>query len=77
MNLYSKDPEKACSRIHDILQALDVITSPEQMRFPGLDFHPLKGGLKGHDAIKVNANWRITFSFDGKNLILVGYIDDH
>ena len=40
-------------------------------------FHPLKGGLKGHYSVTVNANWRAIFSFDGKDAILVDYLDYH
>jgi toxin HigB-1 len=47
------------------------------MNFPGLAFHALKGDMKGLYAVKVSANWRITFSFEGKDVILVDYIDYH
>ncbi len=35
----AKIQSKHADRIHDILQALDVIKLPEQMNFPGLGFH--------------------------------------
>ena len=65
------------SKVHDILQALDFATSPEQMNFPRLDFHKLKGNLKEFYAVKVSGNWRIIFGFEGTNAILVDYVDYH
>jgi toxin HigB-1 len=65
------------SKLHDILQALDFATAPEQMNFPGLGFHKLKGAFEGFYAVKVNGNWRVIFGFDGKDVILVDYIDHH
>jgi proteic killer suppression protein len=64
-------------KLHDILQALDVITDPEQMNFPGLRLHKLRGKLKGFYSVTVNKNWRVIFSFDGVNVILVDYLDYH
>lgn len=64
-------------KIHDVLQLLDVITEPSQMSLPGLRLHKLKGALKDHFSVTVNKNWRITFGFDGRNVILVDYIDYH
>ena len=47
------------------------------MAINGWDLHPLKGELAGHWSIKVNANWRVTFTFDGKDATLVDYRDYH
>ena len=73
----AKIQKKHADRIHDILQALDVITAPEQMNFPGLGFHKLRGQLKVHYSVKVSGNWRIIFGFDGQDVILVNYLDYH
>ena len=64
-------------RLHDILQVLDVATSPEQMRLPGLKLHKLSGDLKGFYAVNVSGNWRLTFKFDGQDAVLVDYRDYH
>jgi toxin HigB-1 len=64
-------------KLHDILQALDFSSSPEQMRLPGLNFHKLSGNLKGHYAVSVSGNWRLTFKFDGQDAVLVNYQDYH
>jgi len=39
--------------------------------------HALKGELKGHWAVWVDGNWRLTFTFEGKDAILVDYQDYH
>lgn len=44
---------------------------------PGWDLHKLTGNLKGHWAVKVSANWRLTFTFEGENAVLVDYQDYH
>ena len=47
------------------------------MDAPGWELHPLRGDLKNHWAGKVNGNWRLTFTFEGENVILVDYRDYH
>jgi hypothetical protein len=42
-----------------------------------LGWHPLKGDLSGHWSVTVNGNWRLTFSFEGEDAILVDYQDYH
>ena len=40
--------------------------------------HPLKGReLKGHFSVWVNGNWRMTFTFEGTDAVLVDYQDYH
>lgn len=73
----AKIQRKHAAKLHDILQALDFVTAPEQMNFPSLCFHQLKGKQKDFYAVKVNANWRVVFAFDGKDVILVDYTDYH
>ena len=59
------------------LGRLDASTSAADMNLPGWDWHPLKGDLAGHWAVKVSGNWRLTFTFDGKDAVLVDYQDYH
>jgi len=47
------------------------------MNAPGWKLHPLHGDLKGHWSVKVNGNWRLTFTFENENTILVDYKDYH
>jgi proteic killer suppression protein len=50
---------------------------PQDMNAPGNDLHPLKGDLAGHWSVWVNGNWRLTFAFDGEDVVLVDYRDYH
>ena len=65
------------TKLKIILQLLDASTQPEDMDLPGMRFHPLKGDLKYFYSVTVNANWRVIFPFDGKDAILVDYLDYH
>lgn len=47
------------------------------MNRPGWDWHPLKSERKGHWSVSVSGNWRLTFSFEGEDAILVDYQDYH
>lgn len=73
----AKIQEKHADKLHDILQGLDFATTPQHMNFPCFDFHALKGTMKGFYSVKVNANWRVVFAFEGKDAILVDYLDYH
>ena len=59
------------------LSALDAATRPEDMNRPGWDWHPLKGSLSGHWSVSVNGNWRLIFSFENGDAVLVDYQDYH
>jgi toxin HigB-1 len=59
------------------LGALDQARSPADMSAPGWKLHPLKGAMKGHWAVWVSGNWRLTFRFDGTDAELVDYQDYH
>ena len=59
------------------LTRLDVAVSPGDMNAPGWRLHQLSGNLAGHWAITVNGNWRLTFTFEGADAILVDYQDYH
>jgi plasmid maintenance system killer protein len=39
--------------------------------------YTLKGELEIHWPVKVNANWRMTFTFQGEDAVLVDYQDYH
>lgn len=47
------------------------------MNAPGWELHELRGNLVGHWSVKVNGNWRLTFTFQNENAILVDYQDYH
>ncbi len=60
-----------------LLARLDVATRDQDMSLPGWSLHPLSGDLKGHWAVSVNGNWRMTFTFEGTDAVLVDYMDYH
>ena len=64
-------------RIGRILDALDAASSPHQLNIPGMHLHSLKGARKGQWAMTVSGNWRITFAFDGEDVIVVNLEDYH
>jgi len=64
-------------RLRLILGRLSASTAPKDMNLPGLDLHRLKGDRKGTWAVKVSGNWRVTFSFIGKDANAVDYEDYH
>jgi proteic killer suppression protein len=59
------------------LDRLDDAKSPQDMNLPGWRFHRLEGALAGHYSVRVNGNWRMTFTFEGTDAILVDYQDYH
>ena len=64
-------------KIRRILAALNRAGKPEDMDFPGFRLHPLKGGMKGHWAMTVTANWRITFRMEQGDAYDVDLTDYH
>lgn len=64
-------------KIGRILAALNRAGKPEDMDFPGFRLHPLKGGMKGHWAMTVTANWRITFRMEQGDAYDVDLTDYH
>ncbi len=59
------------------LTRLNASIAPSDMASPGWRLHPLTGDLKGHWAVQVSGNWRLTFAFEGRDAILVDYRDYH
>lgn len=59
------------------LGTLNTARDATRMNVPGWNLHPLKGELLNHWSVKVNGNWRMTFTFDGEDAILVDYQDYH
>ena len=65
------------ARLRIQLGMLDDAGAPADMNAPGWRLHPLKGNLAGYWSVTVNGNWRLTFSFEGEDAILVDYQDYH
>jgi proteic killer suppression protein len=64
-------------KVERILTVLDAATAPQALDLPGYRLHPLKGGLKGFWSVRVQANWRIVFRFEGTDAFDVELIDYH
>ena len=64
-------------RLRLMVSRLDDASGPKDMDAPGWKLHALKGKLKGHWAVWVDENWRLTFTFEGPNVFLVDYQDYH
>lgn len=60
-----------------LLSALDVAESPADLNLPGFGFHALSGDQAGRFALKVSANWRMTFGWEAPNAIDVDLEDYH
>ena len=64
-------------RLRRQLRRLDEASSASDMNLPGWKLHPLGGDLAGHYSVLVNANWRVTFTFECTDAVLVDYQDYH
>jgi toxin HigB-1 len=65
------------ARLRSQLTRLDAAICPNDMNASGWKLHRLTGELAEHWAITVNGNWRLTFSFEGQDAVLVDYQDYH
>lgn len=65
------------ARLARILDRLDSAANVEDMNAPGLALHQLKGKKRGHWAVKVSGNWRLTFRFEDGHAHDVNYLDYH
>lgn len=68
---------KHASRLRLQLARLDAASGAAEMNLPGWKCHALKGDRAGHWAVWVDENWRMTFTFEGVNAVLVDYRDYH
>ena len=69
-------PEHA-EKLRDRLLVLDNAAGPEDVALPGWNLHPLKADLANHWAIQVDRMWRLTFAFEGTDVVLLDYQDYH
>ncbi len=65
------------SRLRVQLTRLDVSINPQDMNAPGWKLHLLSGSLANHWSVVVNGNWRLTFTFEDGDAVLVDYQDYH
>ena len=64
-------------KVRRILAALEAAEQPEQMSYPGSHFHPLIGDRAGRYSVRLTANVRITFGWDGEGAVDVDIEDYH
>jgi proteic killer suppression protein len=64
-------------RIKEILTALKYSKNPQMMMMPGYKCHLLHPPQAGVYAVWVNGNYRITFRFEGEDVVDVDYVDYH
>lgn len=64
-------------RLRLILALLRQAQVIDDMAAPGLRLHPLQGDLRDFWAVTVQANWRVTFKFEGGDVHVVDYVDYH
>jgi len=64
-------------RLRLILTLLDAAVVIKDIDAPSLRLHSLKGEKKDLWAVTVQANWRVTFRFEGSDAEIVNYEDYH
>jgi toxin HigB-1 len=64
-------------RLRKILALLETSETIDDMDFPVLNLHNLKGKRKSTLAVKVSGNWRVTFKFKDGDILEVNYEDYH
>ena len=64
-------------RIEVALADLDAARNPWDLAMPGYRLHRLRGDRKEFWSIRISANWRIVFRFDGGDVYDVDLIDYH
>ncbi len=64
-------------RIRSILSLLEFANGPEDIDIRGLYLHRLRGTRSDTWSVRVSANWRMTFGFEGNDVIDVDLVDYH
>ena len=64
-------------RLRELLTALSVASTPQDLSRPSWRLHGLSGDRAGFYAMTVQANWRLTFRFVGVDVELLDYLDYH
>lgn len=67
------------ARLTLLLTALEHAARPDDMNLPGWGFHLLSGDQAGRFAVRVDANWRLTYGWSttDSDAIDVDYEDYH
>ena len=70
-------PPELSARLRDRLDVLDAAAAVEDVALPHFALHELKGDRTGTWAVKVNKNWRLTFTFEDGDAGEVNIEDYH
>jgi len=70
-------PPELSTRLRDRLDLIDAAGTLEDIALPHFELHSLKGDRAGTWAVKVNKNWRITFTFAAGEARDVNFEDYH
>ena len=73
----SKLPAEYLTKIALILDALDAISSEDDIKVLGGGIHRLTGEYTGFWSIKVSPNYRIVFRYSKGDIFDVDYVDYH
>lgn len=73
----SKLPPDMVRRIDQILTAIDLASTVDELALPSFRLHQLEGDLREFYSITVRANWRIIFRFQDGRAGAVELIDYH
>lgn len=65
------------TRLRYVLALLETAETIEDMDLPGLKLHELKGKRSGTWAVKISANWRVTFKLRKGDAVDINYEDYH
>src|SRR5215475_724556 len=82
---FETESKKGIQAAHDdklrqrltVLNVIKRVTDFPKNLATAWGLHQLHGDLKGHNALSVSGNWRLTFTFDGENVALLDYQDYH
>lgn len=70
-------PPHLVRRLGVVLDRMDDATAPQELDLPGYRLHQLSGDLVGFWSIRISANWRVIFRFDGRDIVDVRFVDYH
>jgi toxin HigB-1 len=68
---------KHAKKLQNQLGALNRASKPTELGVPSWRLHELKGDQAGRWSIWVDENWRLTFGFEGTDVVLLDYQDYH
>lgn len=74
---HSKINFQNIQKLEHVLAVLNRAKTPNDMKLPGFNLHPLSGSRKGYWAVTVRANWRVIFKFKDGDTWDVELIDYH